>query len=208
MNDIPVSVPIMAAIIGAGAALLGTALSFGRDWFVQRLKDGEQRAFVAIRLAAELEDFAIRCALAGSDHGEPQVQSSGQEEYVSRYSTPEFKIDYSGYEWRLIPKDLLQRILEMPFLVSRAHAHLEEVNEFVAAPPDYSEFYSERSLKFGRLGVAALKLARDLRVRHGATPVISSIDPDDDYDLESHLNEIVSDVLKSRCAPGNPLTDC
>ncbi len=207
MDEIPASVPIIAAMIGAGAALLGTALSFGRDWFVQRLKDGEQRTFVAIRLAAELEDFATRCALAGSDHGEPQVQSHGQEVYVPRYSTPEFRIDYSGYEWRLVPKDLLQRILEMPFLVSRAHAYLEEVNEFVAGPPDYAEFYSERSLKFGRLGAAALRLAEDLRVRHGVASGISSIDPEDSYDLESHLNEIISDVLKSKHAAGIVLAD-
>ncbi|WP_150430001.1 hypothetical protein [Dechloromonas sp. CZR5] len=113
MTEVPVSVPIIAATIGAGAALLGTALSFGRDWFVQRLKDGQQRTFVAIRLAAELEDFAI----------------------------------------------------------------------------------------------AALKLAQDLRVRHGATPYISSIDPDDEYDVESHLNDIVSDVLKSK-SPAAEMTDC
>lgn len=170
MGEIPASVPIIAATIGAGAALLGTALSFGRDWFVQRLKDGEQRTFVAIRLAAELEDFATRCVLAASDHGEPQIQSHGQEEYVPRYSTPELKIDYSGHEWRLVPKDLLLRLLDMPYLVHRAHAYLDGVNEFIAGPPYYEEFYAERSLRFGKLGLGALKLAQDLRVRHGATP--------------------------------------
>lgn len=96
----------------------------------------------------------------------------------------------------------------MPFLVSRAHAYLDEVTEFVAGPPYYEEYYSERSLKFGRLGVAALKLAQDLRVRHGATPMISSIDPDYEYDLESHLHQIVSDVLKSKRAANVILTDC
>lgn len=208
MDEIPASVPVIAATIGAGAALLGTALSFGRDWFVQRLKDGEQRTYVAIRLAAELEDFATRCALAASDHGEPQIESHGQEVCVPRYNTPEFKIDYSGYEWRLIPKDLLLRILEMPHLVHRAHAYLEGVSEFVAGPPYYEEFYSERSLKFGRLGVAALQLAQDLRVRHGAAPSISSVDPDDDYDLEFHLQQIVSDVLRSKSAVAVSVTDC
>lgn len=208
MNEIPASVPILAAAIGAGAALLGIALSFGRDWFVQRLKDGEQRTFVAIRLAAELEDFATRCALAASDHGEPKIQAHGQEEYVARYSTPKFEIDYSGYEWRLIPKDLLLRVLELPYLVCRSHAYLDGVSEFVAGPPHYEEFYTERSLRFGNLGLATLKLAQDLRVRHGATPSISSIDPDDEYDLESHLHEIVSDVLKAKRAANISLTDC
>ncbi len=208
MDEVPVSVPIIAATIGAGAALLGTAVSFGRDWFVQKLKDGEQRTFVAIRLAAELEDFATRCALAASDHGEPEIQSHGQEEYVPRYSTPEFKLDYSGYEWRLVPRDLLQRTLEMPYLVSRAHAQLDAVNEFVAGPPYYEEFYAERSLRFGRLGFAALKLAQDLRVRHGATALIRSVDPDDQYDLELHLREIVDDVLKSKLYAERSSTDC
>ncbi len=200
MDEIPASVPIIAAVIGAGAALLGTALSFGRDWFVQRLKDGEQRTFVAIRLAAEFEDFAIRCALAAGDHGEPQIQSHGQEEYIARYSTPKFEIIYSEYEWRLIPKDLLLRVLEMPHLVQRAHTSIAWVSEFCADPPFYEAYYSERSLKFGHLGLAALKLAQDLRVRHGATPVIASIDPDDSYDLESHLDEIIADVSKSKHA--------
>ncbi|HLO61726.1 MAG TPA: hypothetical protein VK165_02050 [Azonexus sp.] len=207
MTEVPVSVPIIAATIGAGAALLGTALSFGRDWFVQRLKDGQQRTFVAIRLAAELEDFATRCVLAASDHGEMQSGALGEEMHVARYSTPKLEFDYSGYEWRLIPKDLLLRTLEMPYLVSRAHAYLEGVNEFVSTPPYYEEFYSERSLKFGRIGIAALKLAQDLRVRHGATPYISSIDPDDEYDVESHLNDIVSDVLKSKSLAAE-MSDC
>ncbi len=207
MSEDTAFVPIIAATIGATAALLGAALSFGRDFFVQRLKDGEQRTFVAIRLAADLEDFSARCALAGSDHGEPQIQSHGQEEYISRHCTPEFEIDYSAYEWRLIPKDLLLRVLELPHLVHRAHAYLDGVTEYIAGPPYYEEFYIERSVRFGRLGLVALKLARDLRVRHGAPPVISSIDPDDEYDVEFHLREIVSDTLKSKRAADNTLTN-
>lgn len=156
--------------------------------------------FVAIRLAADLEDFAIRCALAGSDHGEPQIQSHGQEEYIARYSTPEFEIDYAAYEWRLIPKDLLLRILELPHMVHRAHAYLRAVTEHISDPPYHTAYYTERSVRFGRLGLVALKVAQDLRVRNGASPVISSIDPDEEYDLEFHLREIVSDALKSKCA--------
>lgn len=144
--DIPVSVPIVSASIGAASALIGVALSFGRDWFVQKLKDGQQRTFVALRLAAELEDFALRCAQAASDHGLPVVQSHGQETYASRYPTPALTIDYAGYEWRLLPKDLLMRVLELPHMVQRAHLILDEVNEYVATPPFYDEYYSERSL--------------------------------------------------------------
>jgi hypothetical protein len=197
-TEIPASVPILAALIGAAAALLGTGLSFGRDWYGQRLKDGEQRTFVAMRLAAELEDFAMRCVLAASDHGEPKDQDHGQEEYAPRYSTPDFKLDYSAYEWRLVPKDLLMRILEFPHLAQRAYMYLEGVSEFVADPPYYEEFYVERSLKFGRLGLRALALACDLRVRHGATPSIPPLDPEDDYDIREHLQSIIDGVLKSK----------
>jgi len=197
-TEIPAFVPILAALIGAAAALLGTSLSFGRDWYVQRLKDGEQRTFVAMRLAAELEDFAMRCVLAGSDYGEPQYQDHGQEEYVPRYSTPDFKIDYSAYEWRLLPKDLLMRILELPHLTQRAHVYLEGQSEFVADPPYYEEFYIERSLKFGRLGLRALDLAHDLRIRHGSAPNIPLLDPEDEYDIREHLQDIIDDVLKSK----------
>jgi hypothetical protein len=197
-TEIPASVPILAALIGAAAALLVTGLSFGRDWYGQRLKDGEQRTFIAIRLAAELEDFAMRCVLAGSDHGEPQHQDHGQGEYAPRHNTPDFKIDYSAYEWRLVPKDLLMRILELPHLTQRAHVYLEGVSEFIADPPYYEEFYVERSLKFGRLGLRAVDLACDLRVRHGATPSIPSLDPEDEYDIQEHLESIIEDVLKSK----------
>lgn len=197
-SEFSASITLLAAAIGAAAALLGTGLSFGRDWYGQRLKDGEQRTFVALRLAADLEDFAIRCALAAGDHGEPETQDHGQEEYVARHSTPEFKLDYSAYEWRLIPKDLLMRILELPHLAQRAHACLDGVSEFVAGPPFYEEFFQERSLRFGRLGLRALDLARDLRTRHGAPPNISPLDADDHYDIRDHLENILSDVQKSR----------
>ncbi|HJV27857.1 MAG TPA: hypothetical protein VJ673_19400 [Aromatoleum sp.] len=198
--DVPASVPLISASIGAISALVGVALSFGRDWFVQKLKDGQQRIFVALRLAAELEDFAARCAQAASDYGEPEMQSHGQEEYIPRYPTPELTIDYAGYEWRLIPKDLLMRILELPHMVQRAHLILAEVNEHVAGPPYYEEYYSERSLRFGQLGIRALEVARDLRVRHGAPASIPSIDPEDAYDITNHLHQIVFDVKKSRRA--------
>lgn len=197
-SEIPASVPLLAAAIGAAAALLGTALSFGRDWYGQRLKDGEQRTFVAMRLAADLEDFAIRCALAAGDRGEPEIQAHGQEEYVPRHSTPDFTLDYSAYEWRLVPKDLLMRVLELPHLAQRAHAFLDGVSEFVAGPPYYEEFFQERSLRFGRLGLRSLDLARDLRTRHGAPPSLSTLDPDDDYDIRNHLESILSEVEKSR----------
>lgn len=196
--DGSVSVSILSASIGAVSALIGVALSFGRDWYVQKLKDGEQRTFVALRLAAELEDFAMRCAQTASDHGEPVLQAHGQEEYVSRYPAPELMIDYAGYEWRLISKDLLMRVLELPHLVRRAHLILDDVREHAADPPFYGEYYSERSLRFGQLGIRALKVAQDLRVREGASASISSIDAEDDYDLEGHLRDIVFDVKKSR----------
>lgn len=205
-SEVSASIPLFAAAIGAAAALLGTGLSFGRDWYGQRLKDGEQRTFVALRLAAELEDFAIRCTLAAGDHGEPEIQQNGQEQFVSRYPTPEFKIDYSAYEWRLVPKDLLMRILELPYLAQRAHAYLDGVTEFVADPPFYEEFFQERSLRFGRLGLRALDLASDLRTRYGAPPCISPLDPDDDYDTRNHLLEILHDAQKSKSNPG-ALTD-
>lgn len=198
--DVPPFVPIISASIGAVSALVGVALSFGRDWFVQKLKDGQQRVFVALRLAAELEDFAVRCAQAASDHGEPQVQPHGQEEYVPRYSAPVLTIDYTGYEWRLIPKDLLMRILELPHMVQRAHLILADVNEYMTNPPHFEDYYSERSLRFGLLGIRALEVARDLRVRHGASASIPAIDFEDEYDIENHLQQIVFDVKKSRRA--------
>lgn len=181
--DAPASTPLSAAAIGAAAALLGTGLSFGRDWYSQRLKDGEQRIFVALRLAADLEDFAIRCSLAAADHGEPETQAHGEDEFIARYVTPEFKLDYSAYEWRLIQKDLLMRVLELPHLTQRVHAYLADVSEFMAYPPLYEDFYQARSLRFCRLGLLAFDLAQDLRIRHGAPPSMELLDPEDDCDI-------------------------
>jgi hypothetical protein len=196
--EVPASIPLFAAAIGAAAALLGTGLSFGRDWYSQRLKDGEQRTFVALRLAADLEDFAIRCSLAAADHGEPETQTHGQDEFIARHVTPEFKLDYSAYEWRLVPKDLLMRVLELPHLTQRAHAYLADVSEFVACPPLYEEFYQARSLRFCRLGLRALDLAQDLRIRHGAPPSMAPLDPEDDYNIREYLQETLHDVKKSQ----------
>lgn len=199
-SEIPAYVPILAAVIGAVAALLGTAMSFGRDWYGQKLKDGQQRTFVALRIAAELDDFAIRCALVGEDHGTPEVQQHGQEEHVPEYQPPKFQLDYSSYDWRLLPKDLLMRVLELPHLTKRAHAYLVAVNEHTSDPPFHKEYYNERSLQFGRLGLKAAAAARDLRLRVGAPPDMAQLDPDDTYDVCSHLQEIVNDVLKSKQA--------
>lgn len=199
-TDIPAAVPILAALIGAAGALLGIAISFGRDWYGQKLKDGQQRNFVALRIAAELDDFAIRCTLAAGDHGQPEIQQCGQEEYVPEYPSPDFQLDYSSYDWRLLPKDLLMRILELPHLTKRAHVYLSEVIEYGNDPPYHQEYFNERSLQFGRLGLKAAQVARDLRLKVGAPPEMAKLDPDDAYDVCSHLQDIVYDVLKTRRA--------
>lgn len=199
-SDIPAAVPILAALIGVVGALLGSAISFGRDWYGQKLKDGQQRTFVALRIAAEFDDFAVRCVLVGGDHGRPEVQQHGQEEYVQEYPSPDFQLDYSSYDWRLLPKDLLMRILELPHLTKRAHAYLSAVIEHGSDPPYHMEYFNERSLQFGRLGLKAAHVARDLRLRVGAPPEMSRLDPDDAYDVCGHLQDIVDDVLKTRRA--------
>ena len=143
-----------------------------------------------------MEDFAVRCALAGADHGVYQRSESGEDKLIAKHSTPELKLNYEAFEWRLLPKDLLLRVLELPHLTRQAHSYLEAVSDEIAMPPDFEEFYFERSSRFSRLGLRALDLARDLRLRYGASAVIAPLDPEDDYDLREHLQLILEDTSK------------
>jgi len=70
-------------------------------------------------------------------------------------------------DWRAIDTDLMYRILGMPNEIAVADQCISFVGSEISAPPDHSEYFWERSIRYGRLGLSAQKLADDLRARHG-----------------------------------------
>lgn len=66
-------------------------------------------------------------------------------------------------DWKSIGHDLMYRLLAMPAEVEEADQAIEFVGSVVAFPPDYDEFFEERSYQYGRIGLKASALADELR---------------------------------------------
>ncbi|WPD21778.1 MAG: hypothetical protein SD837_16405 [Candidatus Electrothrix scaldis] len=65
-------------------------------------------------------------------------------------------------------------LLYFPYKAKLAEQQINEVNEYIASPPDYKETFEECQYQYATLGIAAWELAGKLR-KHVNLPQRSSI---------------------------------
>lgn len=151
------------AVFGLVGVLIGVFSTWGQSWWSERRSTGRAAHYLAVRVVCVLDQYVERCAEVVSDDGlsfgqrnpdgclEPQVPLPGP---------PMFPEDV---DWKSIGHDLMYRLLAMPAEVEEADQAIEFVGSVVAFPPDYDEFFEERSYQYGRIGLKASALADELR---------------------------------------------
>jgi hypothetical protein len=118
--------------------------------------------YLAIRVVCALDTFVNGCGDAVYDDG--MMGNDG--ETVPRESTPNLVFP-NDVDWKSVDPDLMYRALSLPNEITSADKAIDWVVGQVSGPPDYREFFTERILRYGQLGLSALKLADDLRSRYG-----------------------------------------
>lgn len=124
----------------------------------------EQHArYIAIRVVCLLDPFVVQCRDVALDSGmdDPKGIRHPQVEEPSQLELP------SDLDWKSIRPDLLYRILSFPNEIDSAQKVVSFVASEEAWPPDYLEVFEERSYQYGKLGLAALDLAAELRDTYG-----------------------------------------
>jgi hypothetical protein len=159
-----------SAIIGLVGVTVGALLTGIRDWWFQSQKNKKDAEYLSILVSCELERYAARCAEVVGDDGlcEGQPDENG---YSSiQVQTPKFEPHQVGVEWKSLPAGLMYEILDFPYKAELAVQTVSAAFEYAATPPDYSEGFEERQLQYAYLGLAALELAKKLRVYVGIAP--------------------------------------
>lgn len=128
---------------------------------MKRLTEDKQQKellYIITELVFHLERFAEHCVRVSSD------TVYEDRDGISRFSVvPEdlSLTDITGY-WRVLPRQLMYRIRELPVLQNGADRAVSSAAEH-DAPPDYSETFYERRYQYAWLGLKTIILSRRLR---------------------------------------------
>jgi hypothetical protein len=173
-SDTAATASVMA---GWQLVLLTAILTTVGTWFVTRYQlrqEAEAQAtirkeelerhgrYLAIRVVCALDTFVNGCGDVVYDDG----MLGNEHETVPREPTPTLNFP-DDVDWKTVDPDLMYRALSLPNEIASADQAIDWVLWQIATSPDHEDFFTERVLRYGQLGLSALKLADDLRARYG-----------------------------------------
>lgn len=100
--------------------------------------------------------------------------------------------------WQAVQSDLMYRILSLPNTIQSANKIIDAVADEVATFPDFEDYFIERTLRYGEIGLQASKLAADLRKAHQI--------PTEQWSAKGALTLAVEQVKADRQEAGNILS--
>ena len=125
------------------------------------------------------------CVEVVHDEGVPRPPEG---EFVPNTGNPKLILP-EDVDWRAVDTELMYRILGLPNEIAVADQSISFVGSEISTPPDHSEYFGERSIRYARLGLTAQKLADDLRTRYGI-PVQDYQDWNPRENLELRLSKV------------------
>lgn len=164
----------VSAIISAASGLcgvgIGSFLAYLKDKRAERIKDERDGSYLAIIVVSHLDRFANGCMGVAHDDGMEYGAPAGKDgTYQATVTAPEFKPLDIDVEWKVLPKDLMYDILQIPDKREHIQNHVAGVWEF-DDPPDYSNYFAARQRDYAELGLHVSAVAKRLR-RHAGMPI-------------------------------------
>ncbi|MBS3019157.1 hypothetical protein DJFAAGMI_01896 [Comamonas sp. PE63] len=164
MNDAHI-----AAIITAGAGISGVILGnlfvAIKESLSDKRKDERDRTYLAVLVVSHLERFVNGCWQVARDDGtsEGRPAGGGGEYHQPTVTAPEFLPLDIDVEWKVLPKDLMYDILQIPDKREGIQNRLSGLWEY-DDPPEYSDYFLTRQREYAQLGLDVSDIARRLRV--------------------------------------------
>jgi hypothetical protein len=153
-------VSLIAAIVGLRIA---SQLTEERDNKKEHRRIEKESVYIAILLTAHLEKLIQSCLMVAYDDGTEENQPAGGDGlHQVTVSTPVFEPLQIDADWRSLPVELMQGILELPDKIDRLNrCHYSIYAEDF--PPDFADFFEARQYDYAQLGLETTKLMFDLR---------------------------------------------
>lgn len=192
----------IAAVISAGAGIVGVILGNSfvaiKEWVVNRKRDERDSAYLAILVVSHLDRFANGCLHVALDDGTCEGRPAGNngEYHQTTVKPPEFLPLNIKVEWKVLPKDLLYDIFQIPDKREHIENRIAGIWMF-DDPSDCGEFFWARQRDYAELGLHVSAVAKKLR-KH-AEMAIDESSPGE-WNRDVALQEVIGKVDSERAA--------
>lgn len=132
---------IISAVAGITGVILGNSFVAIKEWLKDHKKDERDSAYLAILVVSHLDRFASGCWYVALDDGTSEGRPAGGEYHQVTVSAPEFLPLEIRVEWKVLPKDLMYDILQIPDKREHIENRLTGIWKF-DDPPEYTDFFS------------------------------------------------------------------
>ncbi len=183
---------MMEAVFGLIGVLVGSSISWFQKYWTNKQAAKRDARYLAIRVACILDKFVEDCADVISDNGLSYGQRTPDGLLEPQVRAPGAPIFPEDVDWRSIEHELMYKILSLPSEVEGADRMIK-FTESIAGPPDFEDWFSERSYHYSRLGLVAYKLSEELCENYGIQKKIYN-----DWDPLEALKEELSTVTNKR----------
>jgi hypothetical protein len=156
-----------SAFVGLLGVAIGSGLTWAKDAFPRLQERNRDTAHLGAVVSAQLDWFAEGCSDVAYDDGTVMGQFDATESRREQIDRPQLDITSSTLQWRVLPSELLDRILQFPNEARSLERRLSY--EWDSDLPPYDDYFAERQYQYAKLGIRALKLSTDLRV-HAKLP--------------------------------------
>lgn len=159
----------IAAIVGV---LYASRLTEKREGKIEKVRVDKEAIYIAILIKAHLDRVVASRLQVAFDDGTSEGYPAGKdrETYQVTTSTPVFDPLAIESDWRVLPTELMQGILELPHRIDRLNNSHDSHAEY-EGPPDFGDYFQIRQYDYALLGIDTTKLMFDLR-KHAGLPLI------------------------------------
>ena len=155
-----------SAIFGLVGVALGALLTVAKEWWFQRSRNRKDAEYLSIQVSCALERYVAHCAKVVSDDGLRCGQPDKDGCSSIQVLPPTFEPELLKVEWKSLPANLMYEVLDFPYKAEVASQSVDDAFED-DHPPDFDEGFEERHFQYATLGIAASKLAAELRQHVG-----------------------------------------
>lgn len=188
---------IISALSGLAGVGIGAYLTHLREQHNAKIKDERDGSYLAILVASHLDRFAngcLHCALDdGTEYGQP---AGGDGRYQTTVESPQFNPLEIDVEWKVLPKDLMYDILQIPGKREHIISRLAGIAEH-GDPYDQDEYFWSRQRGYAELGLHTAAVAKRLR-KHAGLPIEEV--QSGEWSRDDSLREVIEDIDQKRVA--------
>ncbi len=195
---------IISALSGLAGVGIGAYLTHLRERHNAKIQDERDGSYLAVHVTSHLDRFTNGCCSCALDDGTEYGRPAGEDgRFRATVDSPQFNPLEVDVEWKVLPKDLMYDILQIPSKRESINNQLAGIAEH-SDPFEQGEYFWSRQSEYAKLGLYTSDVAKRLR-KHAGLPIEEA--STGDWNRDERLQEIIDNIEKKRAAHKKRATD-